>query len=110
MAIQSVIKQMNPLPTIDELVERTGMDRESAALHLLVLSGEAMTNDLEFIPEGQRVAILREEEANEAAFIAALERAAELVDPTATVDENVARTGLDREKVELYLTFLATRS
>lgn len=40
----------------------------------------------------------------EAAFLAEMEHAAQVVDPAATVEENAARTGLDRRTIETYLS------
>ena len=104
MAIRSVTQEAERLPTVDEIMAETGMPRQAAALHLLLLSGETLANDRVFVPEDQREAVLRELEEAEAALIAAMERAAAVVDPAATVEENIARTGLDRRTIELYLS------
>ena len=106
MAIHSVTQKTERLPTVDEIMAETGMPRRAAALHLLLLSGDAMIDDLEFVPEGRREAVLREEEEAEAALLAAWEEAAKHIDPSATVEENMARTGLHRYPVEAYLRFL----
>ena len=103
MAIRSVIRGEEQLPTVEEIMTETGMPRQAAALHRLLLSGDALIDDLERIPEGQREAVLRQEEEAEAAFLASMERAAAVVDPAATVEENAARTGLDRRTIEVYL-------
>lgn len=87
-------------------MERWGISRDAAALYLLIESGAAMVDDLEFVPEGRREAVLREEEEAEAALLAAWEEAAKHIDPSATVEENMARTGLDRYPVEAYLRYL----
>src|SRR5215216_843239 len=106
MAIQQVTRDAEQLPTIDQIMAETGMTREAAALHLLIISGDALTNDREFVPAGQREAVLREQEEVEAALLAAWEEAAKHIDPSATIEENMARTGLDRYPVEAYLRHL----
>jgi hypothetical protein len=87
-------------------MERWGLSRDAAALHLLIISGDALTNDREFVPAGQREAVLREQEEAETALLAAWEETAKHIDPSATVEENRARTGLDRYPVEVYLRYL----
>jgi hypothetical protein len=106
MAIQSVPQDKERLPTVDEIVAETGMPRRAAALHLLLLSGDALVNDREFVPEGQRETILRQEEEAEAALLGAWEEAAKSIDPAASIEENVTRTGLERFLVEAYLRHL----
>jgi hypothetical protein len=87
------------LPTLEAIMERFGVDRYAAAVYLAVRSGDALVDDLERIPEGERERFLREEGEAETALLAAAER----VDPAASVEANVARLCLDRQVVEAAL-------
>lgn len=81
----------------------TGLDRFAAELYLAGRRGEELANDRVFVPRGQRAAILRQQEEAEAAYFAAMERAAADLDLSATIEQNMARTGMDRHAVEVYL-------
>lgn len=105
MAIQTLARSTtNTLLTVEEIMAVTGLNRFAAELYLAGQRGEGLANDRVRVPVGQREAILREQEEAEAAFLAAMEHAAAVVDPAATVEENIARTGLDRRTIETYLS------
>ncbi len=72
MALRSVTQNEERLPSIDEIMADTGMPREAAALHLLILSGEALANDRVLVPDAERESVLRAQQEAEAALIAEL--------------------------------------
>ena len=105
MAIRTLARSTtDSLPTVEEIMAETGLNRFAAELYLAGQRGEGLAHDRVCVPEGQREALLREQEETEAAFLAEMEHAAEVVDPDATVEENVARTGLDRRTIETHLS------
>ena len=111
MAIRTLDEQhIEQLPSVEEIMMRYGIDRDAADLYLAVKSGWALTNDRVFVPEDQRDAVLRELEEAAAACLAAAEEAAKNIEPAASVEENMARSGLDRNAVEAYLRYLRGES
>jgi hypothetical protein len=106
MAIRRMTNQaLDSTASVEENMKRTGLDRFAVEVYLAVQSGDALVDDLARVPPGQREAILQAGEAAEDAYLAAMERAAAVVDPAATVEENLARTGLDRRTIEVYLAW-----
>lgn len=104
MAIRTVEAQdVDELPTVEEVRDRFGFDRDAADLYLTTQQGLGLIGDRARVPADQRDRILREQEEAATAYLASVEEAAKNIDPAATVEENMARTGLDRYATEIYL-------
>ena len=58
------------IPAINEIVAETGMSRRAAALHRLILSGDTLADDREFVPDDRRAEVIRAEEEAEAKLLA----------------------------------------
>ena len=77
MAIRTVVpRQVEDLPTVDDVMERFGFDRDAAELYLAAKSGVGLIGDRVCVPADQRDAVLQELEEAEAAYLAAMEKAA----------------------------------
>jgi hypothetical protein len=76
LAIRAVTPGRERIPTIDELVAATGMSRRAAALYRLILSGDTLVDDREFVPDDRRAEVIRAEEGAEAKLLAELAREA----------------------------------
>ena len=104
MAIRAVSPQdLEQLPTVEEVMERLGLDRDAADLYLAVKSGWALVGDRVCVPSEQREQVLRELQQAADEYYAAVEEGVKHLDHSATVEENMQRTGLDRHAVEVYL-------
>jgi hypothetical protein len=75
LPIRSVTLAKERRPTVDEIVAETGMSRRAAALHRLILSGDTLADDREFVPDDRRAEVIRAGEEAEAALIAELTKA-----------------------------------
>jgi hypothetical protein len=91
------------LPSVDEVMERFGFDRHAAELYLAAKNGAGFIGDRICVPTERREQVLREAQEAEDAYYAAVEEGAKLLDLSATVEENMTRTGLDRHAVEVLL-------
>ena len=77
MAIRAVDHQeVEELPTVDEVMEQFGFDRDTAELYLAAKSGFGLIGDRDCVPADQRDAVLRELGEAEAAYLAVMEKAA----------------------------------
>jgi hypothetical protein len=104
MAIQALNQiGSDSLPTVEEVMVERGFDRFTAELYLAGLRGDGLINDRICVPIDQREQVLRELQEAEDAYYAAVEEGAKHLDLSATLEENMTRTGLDRHAVEVYL-------
>jgi len=74
MAVRAVTQNEERIPTNDEIVAETGTSRRAAALHRLILSGDTLADDREFVPDDRRAEVIRAEEEAEAKVLAALDQ------------------------------------